>query len=345
MASGLRKQRLGMRSKHRPSSAASIWYSAGATDAARWLELRGEAAATSADTKQTLHRMWSERYYGSDKNALMGRAWKQLLTSGRHYAAGFMRHCARDVPVVPVPLRGTAAAIVCVTTMDGALHRVLRELDALPLHEVIVIACGISQPVATSAPVHPTASFIFAPEVADSDVGRALGARLAGADTLLFVSGEQPAPASVLARYLWECDGRADIAISDLPLRNILFRDRGSIAQLQEFLNASLNRPDLKSNSLTALPYALSRRALDAIGAATLCVPAKAHAVAILRKLRIVTGGSSGDGPARARGEQVSPVVAGDHAEAWHTAISIRGSRLKRPDLYRNRDILNDLDR
>lgn len=346
-ATALRKRRITARNKRRPASTANgsrNWSAVGMIDAAKWLELRGEPQCTSIAAKQALHRMWSERFYNSYGNAGMGKAWKRLIASGMQYAAGFMRHCGFDMSVVPVPLRGTAAAIVCTKCWNGELRGVLTELDALPLREIIVMIYGCSELKEKPAVIHPTARFIFLPEVADPDVGRAIGARLADADTLLFVSSERPAAASVLARYLWECDGRADVAISDLPLRNIVFRDRGSIAQLQEFLNASLNRPDLKSNSLTTLPYALSRRALDTIGADTLCVPAKAHAVAILSKLRIVTGGSAAERPGKRRGEPVDRIAAGDHAEAWHTAIAVRGNRLKRPDLYRNRHVLDGLD-
>ncbi|WP_378154952.1 hypothetical protein [Cohnella sp. GCM10027633] len=343
MAEAKRKRTASRGKRRRPGEADSRdGFAEGMSDAARWLQRRGAEDVTPKEARETLHRMWSERYYGG--HALMGMAWKRLLTCGRHYAAGFL-HRFRDVaPIVPVPLRKEAAAIVCTNDPNGALPRVLTELDALPLREVIVVVYGEQKHLPPSESIHPTASVVVAPNVSDPDVGRALGARLAASDMLLFVSGEKPVAASVLARFLWECDGRADIALSDLSMRNILFRQRGSIAQLQEFLNASLNRPDLKSNSLTALPYALSRKALDTIGAATLCVPAKAHAVAILSKLRIVTGGSAG-GSNALTGQSVSRLAAGDHAEAWHAAIAIRGGRLTRPDLYRNRAVLGDLDR
>ena len=270
-----------------------------------------------------------------------GVEWKQLLSCGQKYAAGFLSGFADARPVLPVPLRNTAAAIVCATAPFQGLHGVLRELDALPIQQIIVVIYGVPNSRLPQGPDISRALYFVWPEVTDPDVGRALGAKLAAADTLLFVDADKPAPAGTLARFLWECDGRADIALNDLSMRSIRFHQRGGIQRLQEFLNASLNRPDLRSNSLTALPYALSRNALNTIGAATLCVPAKAHAVAIMSKLRIVTGGSSGSSahPSDDR------IVAGDHAEAWHAAIELRGSRLGRPDRRRNRTILDNPDR
>ncbi len=270
-----------------------------------------------------------------------GIGWKQLLGYGQKYAAGFLGGFADAKPILPVPLRTTAAAIVCATAPLLGLDRVLRELDALPIRQIIVVIYGVEIGELPEELASPRVLFLIWPNVTDPDVGRALGAKLAAADTLLFVDAVKPVAAGALARFLWECDGRADIALNDLSMRSIWFHQRGGIQRLQEFLNASLNRPDLKSNSLSTLPYALSRKALNTIGAATLCVPAKAHAVAIMSKLRIVTGGSAGSSalPSDDR------IVAGDHAEAWHEAIAVRGDRLGRPDRRRNRTILDNPDR
>lgn len=292
------------------------------------------------EARNAAFQAWSNKYYGG--KGPKGIDWKQLLGRGQKYAEGFLRSIENTSPILPVPLRNTAAAIVCATSPLQGLQGVLQELDALPLQQIIVVVYGVPNRELPGDPGHPRAHFFILPEVTDPDVGRALGAKLAAADTLLFVDGTKRVAAGVLARFLWECDGRADIALNDLSMRKIWFHQRGGIQKLQEFLNASLNRPDLKSNSLSALPYALSRNALNTLGAATLCVPAKAHAVAIMSKLRIVAGGSAGSS---AQPPYNTRVIAGDHAEAWHTAIAMRGSRLARPDRNRNRAILGDMDR
>ncbi|MFC5528508.1 hypothetical protein [Cohnella yongneupensis] len=331
------------RSNLQPSSDFRGSYAQGLRDGELWLQSRQAESIGFEDARAAVHRLWSNRYYS--ETALKRIEWKRLINLGERYGAGFLQRCADTKPIMPVPLRNTAAAIVCIRHPSGALFRALAELDALPLQEIIVVVYGVqTQPLLTEF-VPPRSSVIYLSDVTDPDIGRALGAKLAVAKILLFVDGNKPVSASVLARFLWECDRGADIALNDLSMKKIWFHERGGIQKLQEFLNASLNRPDLKSNSLTALPYALSRKALDTIGAATLCVPAKAHAVAILSKLRIVTGGTVAGSARTPAGESVSRLIAGDHAEAWHTAIAIKGSRLTRPDLYRNREVLGDMDR
>ena len=325
-----------------PSSAAfpaSRWYLEGVRDGERWRQSRQTDSIPTEEARSAAFQAWSGKY---DEGLVpKGIEWKKLLGYGQKYAAGFLSGFADVKPILPVPLRTTAAAVVCATAPLLGLDRVIRELDALPIRQIIVVIYGVPIQELPMKTDNPRVLCLIWPEVTDPDVGRALGAKLADADTLLFADAEKPVAAGALARFLWECDGRADIALNDLSMRTIGFHRRGGIQRLQEFLNAGLNRPDLKSNSLSALPYALSRKALNTIGAATLCVPAKAHAVAIMSKLRIVTGGAAGSSaqPSDDR------IVAGDHAEAWHTAIEMRGSRLGRPDHRRNRTILEHSDR
>ncbi|MBO9596414.1 MAG: hypothetical protein J7559_01135, partial [Cohnella sp.] len=266
---------------------ASQWVQAGVRDGERWRQSRQTDGIPPEEARGAAFQAWSNMYY--EGAVPKGIEWKRLLDYGQKYAAGFLAAFADARPILPVPLRNTAAAVVCATAPLQGLNRVLRELDALPIQQIIVVIYGVSIRKPPVDPDIPRVQYIVRPEVTDPDVGRALGAKLAVADTLLFVDAEKPVAAGALARFLWECDGRADIALNDLSMRK-WFHQRGGIQKLQEFLNASLNRPDLKSNSLSTLPYALSRKALDTIGAATLCVPAKAHAVAIMSKLRIVTG-------------------------------------------------------
>jgi len=311
-------------------------------DGKLWHQFQQKDDILPEEARIAAFRAWSDKCYGG--NGPKGVTWKQLLSHGRQYAAGFLQRHAEAEPILPVPLRKTAAAVVCATLPLLGLQNVLKELVSLPLRQVIVVIYGVPADKLPTIPVHPRIVVVVRPKVTDPDVGRAIGAKLADADTLLFVDGKKSVAASVLARFIWECDGRADIALNDLPMNKIWFHQRGGIPMLQEFLNASLNRRDLKSNSLAALPYALSRQALDTIGAATLCVPAKAHAVAIMSRLRIVAGGAAGNPYPSPSDKFVNRIVAGDHAEAWDTAIAIRGNRLNRPDLNRNRAILEDRD-
>jgi hypothetical protein len=125
------------------------------------------------------------------------------------------------------------------------------------------------------------------------------------------------------------------------------FHKRSRSSRIHEFLNVSLNRGDLRTNSLSALPFALSRHALDTLGSSALAVPVKAHALAILSGLRIGARGRAGS-RAVDEGSDMDGnwrKAAGDHAEAWREAMIARGSRLQFFDSIRNRRVLEDLEK
>src|SRR5690606_34541634 len=92
-------------------------------------------------------------------------------------------------------------------------------------------------------------------------------------------------------------------------------------------LNALLGRPDLEGASLTAVPHAMSRRALEAIGAESLSVPPLAHARAICAGLvvrricRVNVGALNPRRGRKGRGRSLERLIVGDHLEAieWWT--------------------------
>jgi hypothetical protein len=247
--------------------------------------------------------------------------------------------------ITPVPLRGTASAVVCAGNDQAALHAVLSQLEALPLHEIIVVLSAPSERMFSLVRSHSNAIIANLPGNVDPDTGRALGAKLTGADSILFVDGEQAVDADRLAGFLWECDGKADIALNDVSVHMGSFHSRGAIERFHEFLNASLERPDLKMNTLSTLPFAISRTALDTISPAALAVPAKAHAMAIINGLKIVIGGSVEKSKMPETTARNLQRAAGDHVEAWREAMNARGSRLSFTDSVRNRSVLGDWER
>jgi hypothetical protein len=295
--------------------------------------------------RAAIHQCFSSRYRDRGRNAKLD--WKLVMQRGKKYAADFMRGAGVYATVTPVPLQNKAAAVLYVGPGNTALHKVLSQLQSLPLHEIVLIMTHSTDEKFTLARSLPNTVIAHLPEEVDPDVGRALGAKLTSADTVLFVDGEHAVDASNLARFLWECDRRVDVALNNLSPHYGLFHQRGGVELFHEFLNMSLNRDDLRMNSMSVLPYAVSRRALDTLGAVVLSVPVKAHALAILKGLRIGLADSvavripqydtnSGDNWKK---------TAGDHVEAWREAMSVRGNRLHFADSNRNRRILGDWER
>jgi hypothetical protein len=316
-------------------------YAAGVSKGALW---RSSAAreASPDRLREAVHQSWNRRFYKTTR--VKGAEWKFVQQRGRNYAAGFIRGAGLSAHLSLVPLRKKAAAVVCAGSGETALQDVLLQLGALPLQEIVIVLCNPTEEMYSLARSHGNTVIAYLPDEVDLDVGRALGAKLTNADTVLFVDGAYAVDANVLARFLWECDGRVDIALNDLSAQMGSFHKRSGFFRIHEFLNVSLNREDLRMNSLSTLPFAVSRHALDKLGSSALAVPIKAHALAILSGLRIGTGGSTGRRAAN-EGSGMDGKwrkAVGDYAEAWKEAMSVKGSRLQFTDSIRNRSILGD---
>ncbi|WP_372632123.1 hypothetical protein [Cohnella sp.] len=312
-------------------------YAAGANDGAAW---RGSQPGTPEMLREAVLESWKRRF--RDTAGRRKADWRLTLQRGKHYAAGFMQGSGVRAAICPVPLQMKASAVVYAGENETALFQTLSQLEVLPLHEIVIVAGQPTESLFALARGFGNAVVVVLPDRVDPDIGRALGAKLTGADTVLFVDGEQPVGSDQLARFLWECDGKLDVVLNDLGSRMGTFRRRKAIERLHEFLNASLKREDLKINSLSVLPFALSRQALDSLGAGALSVPVKAHALAILKGLRIGTGGFVRGGALPDYADSRWKKVAGDHAEAWREALGVRGNRMHFADSTRNRGLLGE---
>ncbi|MFC4304597.1 hypothetical protein [Cohnella boryungensis] len=314
-------------------------YLAGAADGKAWRSDPAFQPGPEA-VRIAIRERWSLRFRETKRNNETN--WALVRRRGLNYAAGFMQGSGARAAVTPVPLNGKAAAIVFAGMKEEPLRQVLDQLQALPLDDVVIVASNPAERLFALARGFGNVTLVSVPEPLDADVGRALGAKLTGADTILFLDGEQAVSADQLAGFIWACQWEMDIALNDISAQMGLFRKRGGNERLFEFLNVSLQRGDLKINTLSALPYAVSRRAIESLGIGALAVPIKAHAQAILNGLRIGIGGAVG-GHRQRRGTRSDwRRAAGDHAEAWREAFDVRGNRLDFADWTRNRSLLGD---
>lgn len=315
-------------------------YSAGVHEGNAW---SGDSSHNASPEKlrEMIHQEWNRRFLESNsRNA----SWNNVQARGKSYAAGFMQGAGKQAYLSPVPLRNKAAAVVYAGSTEIALQQVLSQLEALPLLEIVVVHGNSPDGMFTISRGYNNTIIAYFPDEVDADVGRALGAKLTDADTILFVDAEHAVDADILARFLWECDSRFDIALNDISGNMGMFHQRGEVEKFHEFLNTSLNREDLKINSLSTLPFAVSRYAFDTLGAAAFSVPVKAHAMAILKGLRIGLGGSASSRMLQRMSDSEGKwrKAAGDHVEAWREAMNERGNRLQYKDSTRNRSILGE---
>lgn len=248
---------------------------------------------------------------------------------------------------VMLPAGCRVSAVVTVMNEEATLPLVLRELGKLPLQETIVVLNGCTDSSLSIARSFPQVTVVHYTERLGHDVGRSIGAKLTKADIVLFVDGDFPIGADRLKRFVAAIAQGADIALNDISPYLPLFRDWDEVTKMKAFLNLSLGRPDLRANSLTCVPHAMSRRAIEQIGSGLLAVPPKAQAAAIEAGLRIRTAASVNVLQSNrirnsnvGKDNEVSRLIIGDHIEALKYAMDAGGSRLTNEDSGRRRHVV-----
>ncbi|MFL1674714.1 glycosyltransferase [Paenibacillus dendritiformis] len=255
-------------------------------------------------------------------------SYSQVRELAEAYRAGFMRgRYQNGREAVLIPTTRPIDAIVCAQNEEDSIAGVLKELGRLPLSRTIVVVNGSSD--GSLQAVHEAsedACIVHYPEALGHDVGRAIGATLSQAEILLFVDADIPIAAEELGAFIWACDNGIDVALNDISPFLGPFFNRDGITHCKEWLNRSLGRADLHANSLTAVPHAITRRALDTVGVQNLIVPPKFQTLALARGLRTeAVHAVDVIGRNRIRRTNVgalNPVaelIIGDHVEAFHS--------------------------
>ncbi|MCI1775916.1 MAG: glycosyltransferase [Paenibacillus lautus] len=234
---------------------------------------------------------------------------------------------------VIIPAMNEAGKIAAVIAEARAVH---------PESEVIVVANGCRDQTAAVAERMGAKVLSFS-EPLGNDVGRSVGAQAAKGRILLFTDGDMVIPSSELRPFVQAVQSGVDVALNDYtgPI------DRQPIHKVilaKYTLNSMLGRADLGGASMTAVPHALSRRALDVIGLSELSVPPKAQAAAVNRGLRVeavfrVEVGRLNPGRTAGR-DPLEMLVLGDHLEALEGVIAERGIRGGYHDGGRRRSVV-----
>lgn len=177
------------------------------------------------------------------------------------------------------------------------------------------------------------------------DVGRSIGMKAARGDIILFTDADIVIPAGKLREFVRAVENGADVALNSY-LGPVHKRRVHSVVLSKHALAAFLGSFAMKGVSLTTIPHAFSRQALDAIGASHLAVPPKALAIAAVRGLTVrpVSYVEVGvNNPHKKRGKRNDPLeklIVGDHLEAIHWLVAARSTRGGFTDLDRKRDMV-----
>ncbi len=208
--------------------------------------------------------------------------------------------------------------------------------------EVIVIVNGSADRTAELAR-SCGADVIWYEQPLGHDAGRSVGAAAAKGEVLLFTDGDLVIPAAKLQPFVTAVSGGADLALNDYsgPVRSRLPHP---VVLSKHVLNLLLGRPDLKGCSLTAVPHAISRRALEVLGSGLLSRPPLAHAQAVLNGLAVtavhhVPVGRMNAVRRKASGsDPLQEIILRDHLDAAALVLEHRGGRAGFGDGTRRRE-------
>lgn len=243
-----------------------------------------------------------------------------------------------------IPSDITVAAVITVMNEEQTIPKVLEQIALLSLHETIIVVNGSSDRTFDSARSDRNAIVLHVPSRLGHDVGRALGAKLASSDIILFLDGDFVIPAEQLIPFIRMIAGGYDIALNDISPFLGKFANWDHVSVMKNYMNRMLGRSDLLVNSLTAVPHAISREAAARIGFGTLAVPPVAQRTAIALGMRIgcpisidVVNANKSRVSNTGVNNVVAELIVGDHMEALAGALRNTGSRLGFPDVIRSR--------
>ncbi|MBD2848613.1 glycosyltransferase [Paenibacillus sp. IB182496] len=243
-----------------------------------------------------------------------------------------------------LPTEQRVGAVVTVMNEQETIGGVLAELQRLPLTELIVVINGSRDASYDIVRSQTDATIVHTHAPLGHDVGRALGAKLARADVVLFLDGDIPVKAEELVPFALTAAQGSDIVLNDISPYVGRFEDRDAVTMVKEFVNRVMGRGDLGINSLTAVPHAMRSEAIARIGHPHLAVPPKAQVLAMLHGLVIraaasvdVIAGNRTRAMNTGQHNPVAELIVGDHLEALHEALTAQGKRMAFPDPYRRR--------
>lgn len=213
-----------------------------------------------------------------------------------------------------------------------------------PRCEVIVVVNGSEDHTAEIAR-SSGAQVISFEQPLGHDVGRSVGAAAARGEILLFTDGDLVIPASELRPFVTAVRSGADIALNDYsgPVGS---KFPHPVVLAKHALNIMLGRSDLGGYSLTAVPHALSRKAIEILGSELLSRPPLAHARAVMDGLCVkavhrVPVGKMNAVRRKVRGtDPLQEVILRDHLEAMAMLLERKGSRAGFSDGNRRREMV-----
>ena len=179
------------------------------------------------------------------------------------------------------------------------------------------------------------------------DVGRAVGAALAKGEVCLFLDGDMVLEVADMRALVQAVESGVDVALNGY-LGKVEKNPVHNVVLAKHAFQAFIGQPAQKGVSLTTIPHALSRRAIEVIGYASLMVPPVALAMAVHKGLRVEAvrwinvGALNPRKRAKVAGKDpLEGVILGDHLEALAAWLDVHGDRGGFPDGIRRREAVS----
>lgn len=239
----------------------------------------------------------------------------------------------------------SVSVILPVCNEQETMDQLLSNVKALQPKEIIAVENGSTDATLTICRKHGVTCVSY-PDPLGYDVGRAIGAKVATGDVLLFLDGDIVWEADDLLPFIQACHGELDVALNNVNpfYTNAQMVDYVSMAKA--FVNRLINRRDLGYSSMTAVPHAIKKSALEKIGVENLAVPPKAQVIAQLKGLAVdhvrgvnvlqLNKRKPDNTPVN---NDVEKLILGDHLEALNWAQAVLGERVYLEDAIRVRDL------
>ncbi|QCT01899.1 putative glycosyl transferase [Paenibacillus algicola] len=221
----------------------------------------------------------------------------EMLHPSKGREARSRRSCARrrppgkalKLPIEQRKLQEDRRVSAVVGVGNGMIYapEVVESLLSMSLHEVIIVLDESQSQAFEHARSCKGAIVINQPDILSAGAAHVLGAEVSTGEIVMFMPGDRIVTEEELALYIEACSQGTDVVLQDLSGRLPAFKHQSREMRVRSFLNRIMGREDLNASSLTELPHALSRRAIQCMGSFRLATPAKAHGSALAGGLKI----------------------------------------------------------
>lgn len=244
----------------------------------------------------------------------------------------------------PLPAEGPLVSVIIPAMNESrTIAAVVREAYGIHPHTEVIVVNNGSQDHTGEQAESAGAKVLSFPNPLGHDIGRRIGAEAATGRVLLFLDGDIVISRERLKPFIQAVLKGTDVALNDYS-GPVMRTSVHPVVEAKHMLNILLNRPDLKGASMTGIPHAISRGALERIGPDALERPPLAQAMAVTLGLRveaiqrIPVGRMNAPRQKKSGIDPLVSVIIRDHLDAIQWVTKQLGERAGHTDLSRKRD-------